>query len=335
MCAERAMAISAFSGEALTQMNMTRPQDLVQHIANATATDNGGQPRINIRGVALNEFSGGNENPIGYYVDEVYQGTLSGSIGDTFDIQRVEVLKGPQGTLFGRNTTGGLVHWITQRPTDIFAGYASAQYGNFDQVILEGAVGGPIANGFRVRIAGKYNRDDGWQKNTFNSARFGKKNNLSGRINADWDIAPGIVGEFNLHGSHIRGQADAISLMGVLDPVTHAPCAASVALAGNCVSALGQPSNFLNPKRVESEQDRLRMNVDTLGGYARFGAALRCRTSAGNSSCDLTPYCQNGRQRKRPRGGQMLLQIRSPQTGPSPQTARNRATFGDVILLYQ
>lgn len=268
------MAISAFSEAAITRMNMTRPQDLVQHITNATATDNGGQPRINIRGVTLNEFSGGNENPIGYYVDEVYQGTLSGSIGDTFDIQRVEVLKGPQGTLFGRNTTGGLVHWITQRPTDAFQGYASAQYGSFDQVILEGAAGGRVVDGFRIRIAGKFNRDDGWQRNTFNGARFAKKNNISGRINADWDIAPGVEGEFNVHGSRIRGQADAISLRGLLDPTTFAPCPADDVLAGRCVSLLGQKSNFLNPRKVESERDKLRLNVDAYGGYARFKADL-------------------------------------------------------------
>src|SRR3546814_17112958 len=83
-----------------------------------------------------------------------------------FDVERTEVLRGPQGTLFGRNTTGALVHYISSRPTDEFGGYGNVLSGSDNWVVLEGAVSGPISAPVRARFAGKLNRNDGNRKNT-------------------------------------------------------------------------------------------------------------------------------------------------------------------------
>src|SRR3546814_12521327 len=81
--------------------------------------------------------------------------------GTLFDVERIEVLRGPQGTVFGKNTTAGLVHFISVKPTNSLSGYANIQYGSDNEVIAEGAVSGPIANGFRARLAGKLARHNG------------------------------------------------------------------------------------------------------------------------------------------------------------------------------
>ena len=78
-----------------------------------------------------------------------------------FDLQRVEVLRGPQGTLFGRNTTGGLVHFISKRPTDELDGYIDLQLGEYNQIKAEGAIGGPLGDTVSGRLSAAMNKHDG------------------------------------------------------------------------------------------------------------------------------------------------------------------------------
>ncbi|MFV3452568.1 TonB-dependent receptor plug domain-containing protein, partial [Mycobacterium tuberculosis] len=83
----------------------------------------------------------------------------------TFDLARVEVLRGPQGTLFGRNATGGAVQFISNQPTRELDGYGSVTVGSYGQIITEGAVSGPLADNLQVRVAGTRNRDQGYIRN--------------------------------------------------------------------------------------------------------------------------------------------------------------------------
>src|SRR3546814_2998834 len=99
-----------------------------------------------------------------------------------FDVERIEVLRGPQGTVFGKNTTAGLVHFISVKPTNSPSGYANIQYGSDNEVIAEGAVSGPITNGFRARLAGKMARHDGHYRNRYLGA--GLKDRKSTRLNS-------------------------------------------------------------------------------------------------------------------------------------------------------
>ena len=82
-------------------------------------------------------------------------------------MERVEILKGPQGTLFGRNATGGLVHYVTKKPSDEFEAYGDVSYGRYDSTRFEGAVGGPLSDGVKFRIAGFYRRHDAILKNVY------------------------------------------------------------------------------------------------------------------------------------------------------------------------
>jgi len=159
------VAVTAISGEALRELGFQSSMDVAAQIPNVDVVDTGFNLLFAIRGNTLQDFGDANESPVGFYIDDVYRGTLAGQVNQLFDIERVEVLRGPQGTLYGRNTTGGLVHYISKAPTSSLEGYAQLQLGSFDQRIVEAAVGGPLGDHVRARIAGKYNEDDGWQEN--------------------------------------------------------------------------------------------------------------------------------------------------------------------------
>ncbi len=263
------VSISAFSGEAMAQLGFQVPQSVAQQVPNVLFGEDGGLPQFNIRGVQLYDFGSGNEPPVGVYVDEIYMGTLGGHVSELLDVERVEVLRGPQGTLFGRNTTGGLVHIISRKPTNAFSASTSLQYGAYDQVIAEGAVGGPLSDTVRARIALKYNRDDGWQKNIYNGQRFASKKAFVGRAQVEVDITPDVTGLFNFHASTLGGEAKNLGLLGRLDPANMAQeCALADIRARRCVSGAGSPST--SPKRTATDIPHLAQDVDAHGGFAKF-----------------------------------------------------------------
>jgi iron complex outermembrane receptor protein len=159
------IAITAFSGDQLRQLGVTDSTLLAQQtpgLVYASPIGEGQNPVFSIRGVGLNDFSEHNEAPVAVYVDDVYLSNLAGLSFQLYDIERVEVLKGPQGTLFGRNTTGGVIHFVTHRPTDELEGYAEVSAGEFSQIRFEGALSGPLGGAARGRISALYNNNDGY-----------------------------------------------------------------------------------------------------------------------------------------------------------------------------
>ncbi|MDB5445900.1 MAG: TonB-dependent receptor, partial [Phenylobacterium sp.] len=203
------LAVSAYSGEQMRAMNIqdaTRIVDLVPNFKAGGLGGPSGPPFFSIRGVSFVDFSNINEASVALYVDEVYQASQGIGVAQVYDLEHVEVLRGPQGTLFGRNATAGVVSFLTRKPTDHFEGYASAQYGTANQTILEGAVGGPLAQGLRARAAFKWNRDDGWQRNQGSiGGRDAKTDALAGRITAQWDITSDWMLEAQAHYSRNNG----------------------------------------------------------------------------------------------------------------------------------
>ena len=162
------IAITAISGDALVRAGIKSSNDLADltpGLRISPVFGAGNIPNIAIRGVGLNDFRDYHESPSAVYVDEVYKGALASLDFQLFDINRVEVLKGPQGTLFGRNATGGLIHYITKKPTDELDGFLRAGGGSFGDVNLEGGVGGPLGTGVSARISAMYHRNSGIQQN--------------------------------------------------------------------------------------------------------------------------------------------------------------------------
>jgi iron complex outermembrane receptor protein len=166
---EIGISVTAFTGEDITRLGFENAEEIALLTPGLHyAPLNGGQEaQFTIRGVIQSDFNDFIESPNAVYIDEGYISNTQGQRFGLFDLDRVEVLRGPQGTLFGRNATGGLVHFITRKPTREFEAFGDVQYGSYDQVRFEGAIGGPLSERLSARVSVLYNRHDGFQDNLF------------------------------------------------------------------------------------------------------------------------------------------------------------------------
>jgi outer membrane receptor protein involved in Fe transport len=161
------VAITAISAADLEQRGIRQAGDIAAAVPNLTISSAYGeeaQPSFTLRGVTTTDFSENQSSPIAMYVDEVYKSVGALQALQVFDLDRVEVLRGPQGTLYGKNATGGAISFYSKSPslTD-YDGYATLGVGNFDAHNLRAAVGGPIIDGvLGWRAAVLYEERDGW-----------------------------------------------------------------------------------------------------------------------------------------------------------------------------
>lgn len=140
----------------------------------AGATSN--EVNFSLRGQSVDQFTGTRPGVLPYFNEVQISSNSGGGSGATsfYDLQSVQVLKGPQGTLFGRNATGGAVLFTSAKPVNAFEGYASARYGNYDTVQLEGALNVPLVDDrLLARVAGFYSDQTGFQRNLFDGSRPG------------------------------------------------------------------------------------------------------------------------------------------------------------------
>lgn len=160
------IAVSVMTADSLRDMNVQTATDLTRAVPelkmNAYSSS---QVVFNIRGVSQNDYGDQQEPPVAVYQDDSYSSSINLASFPTFDLARVEVLRGPQGTLFGRNATGGAVQFISNQPTRELDGYGSVTVGSYGQIITEGAVSGPLTDNLQVRVAGTRNRDKGYIRN--------------------------------------------------------------------------------------------------------------------------------------------------------------------------
>ena len=160
------MSIAAFSAETLRDADIRSTEDLTRVVPGFTVAKSvANTPIYNLRGVGSQSQFLSTTSPVGVYVDEVAYAYPYMANNVAFDLERVEVLKGPQGTLYGRNTTGGLVNYITARPTADWSGALRLSYGNYQSYTAEGHLSGPLTPTLGFRIAARYDgRDKGWQR---------------------------------------------------------------------------------------------------------------------------------------------------------------------------
>ena len=162
------IAITPLTAEALRDKHVTNILDLngLSPSLSIKTDDNAANPKIFLRGVGLNDFNPNTATPVAIYVDGVYIGSPLAQLGQFFDLERIEVLRGPQGTLYGRNTTGGAINVISRKPTQSFSADASLEYGRFNSWVFDGGVGGPVIKDvLAVRLAAAGAWDDGYTKN--------------------------------------------------------------------------------------------------------------------------------------------------------------------------
>src|SRR3546814_12445556 len=128
-----------------------------------------------IRGVGASSRNSGFDSRVGVYLDGVYLGQSPAINQSLVDIERVEVLRGPQGALFGKNTVAGAINLVTAKPGDDFSAYANVRYGNYDAWSLTGRVNNPLAEGIAMKLSGSRNKRDGFIHNRSEERRVGKE----------------------------------------------------------------------------------------------------------------------------------------------------------------
>ena len=201
------LSVAVVSGAQLESRNLTEISQL------QTATPNfsfqgGNNPRgagLTVRGVGTNNFSSAIEGSVGIVIDGVVIGRQGAGFTDLFDIQRIEVLRGPQGTLFGKNASAGVLSIVTADPKQDWEGRIQASYGSFDERILRASVTGGITSNLAMRLSGYVTKRDGYIENRFDSRRFNDRDEWGLRGKLRWDPADNV--RVTLSGDYSRRDA--------------------------------------------------------------------------------------------------------------------------------
>jgi iron complex outermembrane receptor protein len=204
------IAVDVFSAEEIRELRLYRPEDLAAQTPNVKINNTlaNSIPNVSIRGVGLNDYAVNNNPAAGIYTDEIYLVSPAMLTFQLFDLERIEVLKGPQGTLYGRNTTAGTVNFISRKPGDEFAGYATLEYGDFDYFGIEAATSIPIAPGLSGRIAVQsVQQNDGHQFNRLTSENIGELDRVSWRGILNWEPSEDLSFALNWHGGRDKSDA--------------------------------------------------------------------------------------------------------------------------------
>jgi iron complex outermembrane receptor protein len=178
------LAITATDGATLSKLELRTAIDTARITPNTNAwgTESRQRPRWFIRGIGSNDVSSNVVSPIAVYNDEIYLNHFSLQGFPLFDIERVEVLRGPGGTLWGKNTTGGAFSFTSRRPTDKPEGYARATVSDYGTRLLEGAFGGKVAEGVSSRASFLYDRRNGFATNDYTGNTVGGVRDLAARL---------------------------------------------------------------------------------------------------------------------------------------------------------
>jgi outer membrane receptor protein involved in Fe transport len=145
-----------------------------------------GQAGYRLRGVGFDDYASNNSSPVGFYIDEVAYPIQSQTTGQVFDMSQVEVLRGPQGTLWGRNTTGGAISFTSNKPTNKMSEGIDIEEGNYDYTRVEAFVSGPLTDTLKFRIAGITEQGGAFQKNPETGQMLGNLDRSSLRGQLEW-----------------------------------------------------------------------------------------------------------------------------------------------------
>ncbi len=206
------LSVSAYGAEQLETLKVRDLQSLAVGMPNVAMDDAGsarGYANFSIRGLGINSSIVSIDPTVGVFVDGVYLGLPAGNVFDIFDLEQIEVLRGPQGTLFGRNVTGGAVLIRTAKPGDEFAGAVRAAIDGGDQGGLNsymmGTLGGPITDTLAGKFTAYYNEDEGWFENELTGDDFGEVEQTMYRAVGVW--SPTDSAEVTLRWEHAENDS--------------------------------------------------------------------------------------------------------------------------------
>jgi iron complex outermembrane receptor protein len=182
------VSVSAINGDQIREGLVSGMGDVALRTPNFSMTQfNIGEPQYFIRGVGSTLDSAASDSAVATFIDEVYIGRPGGGSTDLYDLERIEVLRGPQGTLFGKNVVGGAVSMYTRRPSQDFEASVSGTAGDYDLGVVQGMVNGPLTDTVAAKLVGQYKQRDGYVKNVENGNDYQDEDNKSVRGQLQYD----------------------------------------------------------------------------------------------------------------------------------------------------
>lgn len=217
------IAISAFDAQTIRDMGFQQPIDVATQTTNFSVNQLVTSiPNFTIRGVGVNDYAINQATSVGSYVDQVYIASPAMMLFQMFDTQRVEVLKGPQGTLYGRNTTGGAVLFVSKEPTAEHEASVNLEIGDYGYYMVEGAISGPVSDTLQGRLAVNTTQSDGYQESLTTGETHGGLDRVSARAILDWSPTDTLDFRFKVHAGQDNSGLNSFNTPGVGDNDTSA-----------------------------------------------------------------------------------------------------------------
>lgn len=281
-----AVAVSVVNTQTITADGVRAIGDITTFVPNAAAKnpDGDGRPRWYIRGLGTGDTGAATVYPVGIYADDVFLSAPIAGGGPLFDLERIEILRGPQGTLYGKNTTAGAVNIISKKPTFDTEAYATLGVGEKSERIVSGAVGGAILD---ERLAGRvsvYSEErDGFGKNLTTGNSYGDVNKKAIRLQLLAQLTPNLDALLKVHAREFKGDGSNGSLpIGTYSGYTR-PRGRGIAL------------NVDEDYKLEHEGTSLTFNWDLSGYKLTSITAYDYIRNQNFTDADYTPYESNGR----------------------------------------
>lgn len=200
------VSVQVITGDMLEQQNLSSLTGLSLTVPSVHVGSGGGRTTtLYIRGIGSGQNQSFDQS-VGTFVDNIYHGRSHTSEGSFLDLDRVEILKGPQSTFFGNNSIGGAFNILTRKPGRSFEASARALYGEFGHYAVEGAAGGPITDTFGIRVAATANGGDGWIRNVNTGSHAPENRNLAGRITLAYTPLENLETTLKIEGGRFRNE---------------------------------------------------------------------------------------------------------------------------------
>jgi iron complex outermembrane recepter protein len=305
------IAISAISGDKIGSGVVNTAEDFARQVVGLQfdRVFQASNPTIFLRGVGVNDYNPASSGAVGVTSDEVFLNSGVGQLSSVYDIDRVEVLRGPQGTLYGRNTTGGILNFYTRQPSFDPRVDASATYGSFNQRYLDVGVGGPIVSDVvAARAAVSVRQRDGWVRNTLDGRRLNDIDSLFGRFQLLVRPADGLTVDAKIEGGRSRTSAYRAKAGGTFNAAAGRACTGEEVLAlGICSNPL---SGFTDSKDLNSASVNVLDNAESLDSIS--GRLAISWEGAGVSVKAISAYNRNARKLNQDQDSSPAALLESP-----------------------
>jgi iron complex outermembrane receptor protein len=289
------VAVTVTTGETLTKAVVRDVSDLASIVPSLRVSQLQTSTNTNfiIRGFGNGANNPGIEPSVGVFIDGVYRSRSAGSIGDLVDVQRVEVLRGPQSTLFGQNASAGVISVVTQKPQFEWGGFVEGSVGNLNERVVKGRVTGPLSDNLAFSLAGSLNKRDGYFKNLSNGADLNDRDRWDVRAQLLWNASENTSVRLIVDKSEIDELCCGVSnlLNGPTGALVQNPAFGNGLIYPGTANAPGRPFDrkvYLNKNPVNViENDGVSLHIDWEGETVSLASITAIRSQKSDFDYDF------------------------------------------------